>query len=154
AYDAKENKILSEYPARQYFKLGYDQMYNLSAGGGNDKVTYYSAVHYENLKGSLPTNGKHNYGFRSNLTLTRINKLTVRFGLNLRGNHLKAPYPSWGLMGEFVLADPREKSAKRPFGELYQTIPGALAYNNTDDDFDRTINGHIKYEFTKAISAN
>lgn len=154
AYDSNTDQILSNFPQEDYFKMGYRQVYNLSARGGTGNVAYFASANYENVNGSLPTNGKNNMGFRVNLNMQPLDDMEVRFGINMRENEIRMPYPSWGLMGEFVLADPRAVEPGRPYGELYHSIPGVLAYDNNQNNNVGQINGAINYQFTSNLSAN
>jgi len=154
AYDADAGEVLTNSPAEDHVGTGYEQEYNLSLRGGGGEFSYYGSGWYKNSDGSLPTNGLENLGARLNLTSRHIEDLNMRLSANVINNEVKVPYPSWGLMGEFVLADPRRVSEARPYGELFHTVPGVLAYDNTRETSRYTISGDLNYQWTDGLSSN
>lgn len=153
-YDSNTDKILSNSPAGHYIEPGYSQKYNLSVKGGSDTFGYYASGWYGNVDGSLPTNAVKNLGVRVNMTMRPLEGMQVRLGLNLINSKIRAPYPTWGLMGEFVLADPRIAGPGQPFGELYHSIPGVLAYKNLQNSRRSTLSGEVNYQFSDNLGVH
>src|SRR5690606_20006276 len=82
---------------------------------------------------------------RVGLYFDHSEKLTSSFNLGVIRNDLRAPQPNWGLVGEFVLANPWYVDENRPYGELFTTVPGALAYRNTQIANTTTLSGTLNY---------
>lgn len=146
-YDAKSEALLSNAPAEDFLRTGHRQLYNLSVRGGSDRASYYLSGWFENEEGTFPSNGLENWGVRTNLTFTPIAGLDTRVSFSKINNVIQAPYPTWGLMGEFVLADPRAADETHPYGELFHTVAGALAYENFETTDRSTISGEIAYQW-------
>ncbi len=153
-YDPETGELLSNSPAQHFIDLGHQQEYNLSARGGTGTFGYYMAGWYRTADSSLPTNGRENVGARVNLTARPMDGLQVRFGLNVIDDRVRIPYPDHGLMGEFVLADPRQVNENRPFGELFHTIPGVLAYENIKTTDRSTMSAEVNYQWTDELRSH
>jgi TonB-dependent SusC/RagA subfamily outer membrane receptor len=153
-YDSKSGQMLSESPVPDVVELGHRQEYNLSVRGGNSSYGYYAAGWFRKEEGSLPTNALENFGGRLNMTTRPIDGMEVQLGLNAINNEIQVPFPSWGLMGEFVLIDPRRKDEKRPYGELWHSVPGVLAYDNVKETDRYTMRGEVNYQWADGLSSH
>jgi len=153
-YDASSGQILSNNPAAHYIGNGHTQEYYGSVRGGTAAVKYFGSGWWKDINGSLPTNGKKNGGAKVNLDFQATDNLQTKFDAELISNTLQVPYPSWGLSGEFTLADPRRVDANRPYGELFHTIPGVLAYDNTQNVDRWRLSAAATYNWTDNLSSS
>ncbi|HEX6983479.1 MAG TPA: TonB-dependent receptor [Balneolaceae bacterium] len=153
-YNKANDQFLSVSPAKHFFNIGHGQEYNLSVRGGTDEYGYFISGKFENLDGSLPTTGVRSLNMRSKLTVRPIDGMDIQIGLNVIGRNTEIPYPSWGLMGEFVLNDPSNKSERRPYGELYHSIPGVLAFDNILNNRIVNMSTQLNYQFNESLSTH
>lgn len=153
-YDAANDKFESVNPAEDYFKTGHGQKYDLSLSGGTNKYGYFVSGNFNNVDGSLPTTGISSLGMRTKVNVRPLEGMDIQLGLNSNSYETQVPYPTWGLMGEFVLADPLIKSEARPYGELYHSIPGILAFDNFLTSRTLDMSAQINYRFLSNFNAH
>jgi outer membrane receptor protein involved in Fe transport len=154
AYDRDASRqVLSNRPASAFIRAG--QSFNVAASvqGGAGNTQYVFSGRYRDESGTLPNNGLGNWSARLGLDHGLTEKLQARFDVNLIHSTLDAPYPTWGLLGEAVLADPSKVSEQRPHGELFYTIGGALAYDSRLTSDARTMSGRLGYRWSPRISS-
>lgn len=152
-YDAESGQLMSNAPAEDFLRVGHIQEYTLSASGGAEQVKYFASGWLRDENGTLPTNSLENMGGRVNLSFTPTEKTTTVFTMEMLRNNVSAPYPTWGLVGEFVLADPRRVDEQRPYGELFHTIAGAIAYQNSQKTDVRTVSGEVTYAWMDGLTS-
>jgi TonB-dependent SusC/RagA subfamily outer membrane receptor len=152
-FDSESGQILRNHPSDDYVDLGHHQAYNLSVRGGSSEAKYFASGSWREEVGILPTNGLENFNFDVGLDVTPMEKLQAQFNLNVIKSEIQAPYPSWGLLGEFTLADPRRVDEQRPYGELFYTVPGAIAYNNTQAADRYTVSGTARYQWLENLTS-
>ncbi len=151
AFDRASGQILRNAPADDYVRTGHHQQYYLSARGGTDQARYFASGWWKGEDGIFPTNSLDNMGVNVGIDLSPMPKLQSQMNLEIIKNDLAAPYPSWGLIGEFTLADPRNVTPQRPYGELFYTVDGALAYNNTEAVDRYTVSTTQRYDWAEGL---
>ncbi|MFA5670439.1 MAG: TonB-dependent receptor [Balneolaceae bacterium] len=154
SWDVVNNKFVSVNPAKEFFKTGHGQKYDLALSGGTSDYGYYVSGNFGNIDGSLPTTGVKSLGMRTKVNLRPIDGMDIQLGLNSSSYETKVPYPTWGLMGEFVLSDPLIKTEARPYGELYHSIPGILAFDNSLTSRTLDMSAQINYRFLSNFNAH
>ncbi|MEX2528231.1 MAG: TonB-dependent receptor [Gemmatimonadota bacterium] len=150
-YDAATNSIFRNAPAEDFVRAGHRQNYNLSVSGGAPSVQYFASLRFSDEQGSLPVSAQDNAALRTRLNFSLSDKLSAELGINTVRNSLQAPFPTWGIVGEFVLADPRRVSEAAPYGEMFHTIAGAMAFNHTQTSNHSTVSGQVEYRWTPSI---
>lgn len=149
----RTRRVLSNTPASSFVRTGSALNLAASVQGGAGTTQYIFSGRYRDESGTLPKNGLGNWSTRLGLDHSFSEKLQARFDVNLIHSKIDAPYPNWGLLGEAVLADPTKISEQRPFGELFYTINGALAYNSYLTSNARTLSGRLSYRWTPTMSS-
>ena len=150
-YDADAGQILRNHPSDDFVDTGHHQAYYLSVRGGSESAKYFASGWWRDETGTMPTNTLSNTGLNVGLDISPVEKLQTQVNLEIIKNSIRAPYPTWGLIGEFVLADPRRVDEQRPYGELFYTVPGALAYNNTEGTDRITASTTNRYEWREGL---
>jgi TonB-dependent starch-binding outer membrane protein SusC len=146
-YDSGTGGIVSNHPASDFLKIGHRQDYNLSVRGGGQGVQYFASGRWADERGVLPVNAQDNAALRTNLSFQHTENLESEVALGLVRNTNVIPQPAWGLVGEFVLANPLDIGEFRPYGELFNTIGGAMAYRHTLTADHATISGQVRYRW-------
>lgn len=153
AYDAATGQVVSNHPASSFLRTGRSFNVAATVQGGAQNTQYVFSGRYRNDLGSLPNNALTNWSTRVGLDHSLSETLQARFDLSITKSALDAPYPTWGLLGEAVLADPSKVSELRPYGELFYTIDGALAYSSRLNGDVRTLSGKLSQRWTPQISS-
>lgn len=150
-YDAETDRLYRNSPGDDFIRVGHRQDYNLSVSGGTPDVQYFASGRFMDATGSLPNNGKDNWSLRSKLNFDHGERLNTEISANFIRDQLQAPYPTWGLIGEFILADPRRVDESRPYGEMFYTVDGALAYENIQTTNNIAVSGRADFSWTDEI---
>lgn len=129
-YDNSTGEIKTNFPADDYVNPGYINDYSISVSGGGSNYGYFSSFGFKDVKGSVPDTGLDDLNLMTNVNIQPIEGMDTQIKISVGNNEIQAAYPNWGLIGEFVLANPVDESSSRPYGELYHTVDGALAYDN------------------------
>jgi TonB-dependent starch-binding outer membrane protein SusC len=146
-FDPSTGNIAYNHPASDFLRTGYRQEYSLSARGGSRAVQYYASARWADESGVMPVNSQENASLRTNLSFQHTENFSSEIGLGVTRNTNVAPAPAWGLMGEFVLANPLDITPLRPYGELFNTIGGALAEVHTFTNDHTTISARAAYRW-------
>lgn len=153
-FDAETNQLYENAPAEDFIRAGHRQDYNLSVSGGAPSVQYFASLRFSDEEGSLPVNELSNSALRTRLNFDLTEKLDAGVGVNVVRNELQGPYPTWGIIGEFTLADPRRATETAPYGEMFHTVAGAMAYEHTQTTNHTTVSGQLDYRWTPAITSS
>jgi TonB-dependent starch-binding outer membrane protein SusC len=146
------NKVFARNkPSDDFVRTGHHQQYYLSVRGGESAARYFASGWWKGETGTFPSNNLSNTGMNIGIDLMPTQRLQTQFNLELIQNELRVPYPTWGLIGEFTLANPLTASAARPYGELFHSVAGALAYNNTEATDRYTVSGTGRYEWAEGL---
>jgi TonB-dependent starch-binding outer membrane protein SusC len=81
-------------------------------------------------------------------------RLKTNIDATILRNTTRAPYPWWGLLAEFVLANPVNASETRPYGELDYGINGVLQYDNSQEVNTTTLSGSASYAWTPDLQSS
>ena len=146
-FDSSNNSIVSNHPARDFLQTGHGQEYSLSLRGGSRSAQYYASGRWADESGVLPRNTQENASLRTNLSFQHSENLTSELGVGVTRNTNVAPAPSWGLVGELIIANPLDITEMRPYGELFNTIGGALAEVHTFTNDHTSLSGRVAYRW-------
>jgi len=147
-FDPNTGSIAFNHPAQEILRTGHRQEYSLSASGGSRDIQYYAAARWADESGVLPVNSEENASLRTNLSFQHTENFTSEIGLGVIRNTNVAPAPAWGLMGEMVLANPLDVQLPfRPYGELFNTVQGALAERHTFTADHTSISAQTAYRW-------
>ncbi len=152
-FDPSTGNIAYNHPARDFLSTGHRQEYSLSASGGSRAIQYYAAARWADESGVMPVNSEENASIRTNLSFQHTENLTTEVGVGVIRNINVAPAPAWGLMGEFVLANPLDVSPLRPYGELFNTIQGATAERHTFTSDHTSISARTAYRWSPNLGS-
>lgn len=99
------------------FQNGPLQEYDLTVGGGTERVTYFAGGGYEKSEGIEPTNGVERYSVRLNTTVNATDRLdlAVKLGYIDAVTNLPAEAGFGGRIWTTILADPRKLETRRGF---------------------------------------
>jgi TonB-dependent starch-binding outer membrane protein SusC len=153
-YDRDSNSIFRNAPAEDFIRAGHRQNYNLSVTGGAPSVQYFASLRFSDEEGSLPVSRQDNAALRTRLNFNLTPKLDAELAVNMVRNNLQAPYPTWGIVGEFTLADPRRVTEAAPYGEMFHTVAGAMAFKHTQSTNHNTVTGQMAYRWTPSITSS
>lgn len=150
-WDAQNGQFARNHPSDDFIRTGHHQQYFLSVRGGQDVARYFASGWHKREAGYFPTNGLSNSGVNIGLDVSPSDRLQTQFNLELIKNELQMPYPTWGLIGEFTLANPSRVTEARPYGELFHTVAGAIGYNNNEATNRYTVSGTGRYQWTPGL---
>src|SRR5690625_1006856 len=154
AYDKDgTGTVISNFPVKSFARTGNTLNIATSVQGGASKTQYFLSGRYRNETGVLPNSGRAGWSVRMGLDHSFTDKLQSRVDLSFNNSTIDAPYPNWGLLGEAVLADPSKTSDTRPYGELFYTIDGALAYRSYLQGDIQTLSGSLSYNWAPGITS-
>ena len=155
-YNPETGGLESIEPERFFLRTGHRQDYNLSVRGGSSAMSYFGSAWYTDEKAPMPTNSLRNSGTRLGLDFSLTDKLRSQTSLSYIDNKIRAPSPSWGLMGEATLASPLVAEAQpeqRPYGGLFFSVPGALAFRNTQERDRILTDVQLTYDWTADLTS-
>ena len=151
-FDSGSGNIAYNHPASDFLRTAHHQSYGLSVRGGSPGAQYFASARWMDEDGVIPVNAQENRSLRTNIQFRHTENLESEFGLGLVRNTNVIPEPSWGLLGEFVLANPLDADdGLRPYGELFNTIGGALADRHTLTADHTTVSGQLRYRWTPDV---
>jgi TonB-dependent SusC/RagA subfamily outer membrane receptor len=153
AYSPANRQIATSSPGDDFIRTGHHQNYNMSVRGGSEGVQYYVSGRFMHETGTLPTNQVGNRSGRMALDFQHSERLSSKLDVGIIRNVAEAPQPFWGLVGEFVLANPWNVSELRPYGELFNTIRGAIAFSNVQTTDNNTLSGTVNYQWIDGLTS-
>lgn len=153
-WDEDANAFASNSPADDFVRNGHHQQYFLSVRGGQEDARYFASGWWKGETGVFPSNELSNLGVNIALDVVPMERMTSQINLQVIQNELQVPYPTWGLIGEFTLADPTRASEDRPYGELFHSVAGALGYDNLESTNRYTMSGSGRYSWMDGLSSH
>jgi TonB-dependent SusC/RagA subfamily outer membrane receptor len=153
-WDAAAGEFATNHPSDDFVRTGHHQQYYLSVRGGQTDARYFASGWLKKESGYFPTNALSNSGVSVGLDVQATERLQTQLNLELIRNELRMPFPTWGLIGEFTLANPTRVTEARPYGELFHTVAGAIGYNNNEATNRYTVSGTARYNWREGLRSH
>ena len=147
------NEIVSNHPAADFVEARGRQEYNLAVRGGTESMQYFGSARWLDEAGPMPMNEQDNLSLRTSLAFQHTDRFETRFNMNVaRNNILSGHAPGgWGIVAEFTLADPTFQDEFRQYGEMFETIRGALNSPTNQQVDHTTLSGRAMYQWRDNI---